>query len=265
MDNMKRNSIDGIAPRRKKVVRKRIPVEPTKKTVKKITVDGVDPSTLPSRMPKKPFISSFWKRVLVTCTPVVLGLVASIVTINQFDSAQVRIQPHRDLVSIDSSIQLQKTAGLGELDFAVIAVTDNIELYGALGLLNTEFTDFINAEGDNLTGREQAHAPNYQFNLGVNYYLTEQWLVNLSIDGKDEFYFSDSHDQKSESVTLANASVSYMQSNWQIRVWARNLLDEDYTNRGFYFGNDPRDGYTAKGYQQYAEPMVIGATLDYQF
>ena len=144
-------------------------------------------------------------------------------------------------------------------------ITDNIELYGALGLLNTEFTDFINAEGDNLSGREQAHAPNYKFNLGVNYYVTEQWLVNLSIDGKDEFYFSDSHNQKSDSVTLANASVSYMQSNWQIRVWARNLLDEDYTNRGFYFGNDPRDGYTAKGYQQYAEPMVIGATLDYQF
>jgi len=144
-------------------------------------------------------------------------------------------------------------------------VIDNVELYGALGLLDTEFTNYINDDGVNLSGREQAHAPNYQYNLGVNYQLTEQWLVNVSIDGKDEFYFSDSHDQKSESITLVNASISYIQESWQLKLWTRNLLDEDYATRGFYFGNDPRDGYTAKGYQQSGEPMVIGATLDYQF
>lgn len=144
-------------------------------------------------------------------------------------------------------------------------VIDNVELYGALGLLDTEFTDFINDAGINLSGREQAHAPNYQFNLGINYHASEQWLVNVNVDGKDEFYFSDSHDQKSESITLVNASISYIQESWQIKLWTRNLLDEDYATRGFYFGNDPRDGYTAKGYQQQGEPMVLGATFDYQF
>ena len=144
-------------------------------------------------------------------------------------------------------------------------INENIDLYASLGLLDTQFTDFINADGVNLSGREQAHAPNYQFNLGINYQLTEQWLINVSVDGKDEYYFSDSHDEKSESIALVNASLSYLQASWQLRLWARNLLDEDYTTRGFYFGNDPRDSYTAKGYQQYGEPMVIGATLDYQF
>lgn len=144
-------------------------------------------------------------------------------------------------------------------------ITDNIELYGSLGLLDTTFSYFINADGVNLSGREQAHAPNYQFNLGVNYYLSEQWLVNVSVNGKDDYYFSDSHDQKSDAVALVNASVSYKVSDWQLKLWARNLLNKDYTTRGFYFGNDPRDGYTAKGYQQYGEPMVVGATFDYHF
>ena len=144
-------------------------------------------------------------------------------------------------------------------------VNDNIELYGSLGFLDTSLNDFINAQGVNLSGREQAHAPNYQFNLGVNYYLSEQWLVNVSVDGKDDYYFSDSHDQKSNSVALVNASISYLVANWQLKLWTRNLLDEDYSTRGFYFGNDPRDGYTSKGYQQYGEPMVVGATLDYRF
>ncbi len=144
-------------------------------------------------------------------------------------------------------------------------VNDLIELYGSLGLLDTEFNDFINAEGVSLSGREQAHAPNYQFNLGMNIMPNEHWLINVSVDGKDEFYFSDSHNEKSESVALLNASIAYVADDYQIKVWARNLTDKDYANRGFYFGNDPRDGYAAKQYTQLAEPLVFGVTLDYQF
>jgi len=144
-------------------------------------------------------------------------------------------------------------------------INDFINVYGSLGLLETEFNDFINAEGDSLDGREQAHAPNYQFNLGINIEPIENWLINLSVDGKDSFYFSDSHDEQSESVVLLNASIAYSQDNWQVKLWGRNLTDEEYANRGFYFGNDPRDGYAAKQYTQLSEPLVFGATLDYQF
>ena len=138
-------------------------------------------------------------------------------------------------------------------------------MYGSLGLLESEFNDFVNAGGVSLDGREQAHAPNYQFNIGVNLQPSENWLINVSVDGKDSFYFSDSHDEQSESVALLNASISYLQDNWQVKLWGRNLTDEDYANRGFYFGNDPRDGYTGKQYTQLSEPLVFGASLDYQF
>ena len=140
-----------------------------------------------------------------------------------------------------------------------------VNVYGSFGLLETEFNDFINAEGESLDGREQAHAPNYQFNVGINILPTENWLINLSVDGKDSFYFSDSHDEQSESVALLNASIAYIQDNWQVKLWGRNLTDKEYANRGFYFGNDPRDGYTAKQYTQLSEPLIFGASLDYQF
>mgnify|MGYP000081777406 CR=1 FL=1 len=142
---------------------------------------------------------------------------------------------------------------------------DFVNVYGSLGLLESEFNDFVNADGVSLDGREQAHAPNYQFNIGVNLQPSENWLINVSVDGKDSFYFSDSHDEQSESVVLLNASISYLQDNWQVKLWGRNLTDEDYANRGFYFGNDPRDGYTGKQYTQLSEPLVFGANLDYQF
>ena len=159
-------------------------------------------------------------------------------------------------------------------------INDYVNVYGSIGLLNTEFDEFIDKDGNSLTGEEQAHAPNYQFNVGINYQPTEEWLFNISVDGKDEFYFSDTryyeyaddtyspipeNDIQSEAVVLLNASISYLQDNWQIKIWGRNLADEDYANRGFYFPNDPRDGYTPKQYTQLSEPLVFGASLDYQF
>jgi len=154
-------------------------------------------------------------------------------------------------------------------------INNTFNLYGSLGLLETEFNDFITDDGQSLSGEEQAHAPNYQFNIGVNYQPNDAWLFNISLDGKDEFYFSDTryydgeriidNDIKSETTVLLNASISYLADNWQVKLWARNLTDKDYSNRGFYFPNDPRDGYTPKQYTLLAEPLVFGATLDYQF
>ena len=144
-------------------------------------------------------------------------------------------------------------------------VTTELEIYGAIGLLDTEYDGFIDADGNDKSGDEQAHAPSYQFNLGLNYQLSEHLLVNISVDGKDEFLFSDSHQEKSEAIEVVNISVSYSQDDWQVKLWARNLFDEEYATRGFYFGNDPRDEYSAKAYYQLAEPAVFGATFDYAF
>ena len=148
---------------------------------------------------------------------------------------------------------------------AGINVTDNLDVYGSLGLLETEFKGYVYADGSLETGRDQAHAPSYQFNIGVNYFLNEHWQLNGAIEGKDSFYFSDSHTEKSDNVALLHGSISYIEEQWQLKLWARNVLDEAYATRGFYFGNDPRDGYAAKAYYQYAEPAVLGLTLDYQF
>ena len=144
-------------------------------------------------------------------------------------------------------------------------ITPELEIYGALGLLDTEYKGFIDADGNDKSGDEQAHAPSYQFNLGLNYQLSDHLLLNVSVDGKDEFLFSDTHQEKSEAVEVVNLSISYTKDDWQLKLWARNLFDETYATRGFYFGNDPRDEYTAKAYYQLAEPAVFGATFDYNF
>lgn len=148
-------------------------------------------------------------------------------------------------------------------------ISQSVRLFGSLGLLDTEIKDFYVLGDDGLvdkSGRDQAHAPGYQFNLGVNVVIFPGLSGRIEIDGKDEFYFSDSHDQKSDSYELIHVSLSYAAANYEIRLWGRNLADEDYAVRGFYFPNDPREFYgDDQAYIQLGDPRTYGITATYNF
>src|SRR5690606_38281296 len=90
---------------------------------------------------------------------------------------------------------------------ARFAATDAIQLYGTLGLLDSEYDDFVNTAGEDLTGREQAHAPSYQYTLGTSFALGTALSFDVNVQGRDGFYFSDSHDLRSDSYALLNASL----------------------------------------------------------
>lgn len=143
-------------------------------------------------------------------------------------------------------------------------LTNDWRLFGSLGLLETEFDDFVTSER-NLNGREQAHAPGYQFALGAEYRHTTGWFGRLDVTGKDEFFFSDSHDQLSQSYELVNLRLGYEGQQWSASVWGRNLTDENYATRGFFFGLDPRIGFADALYVQRGDPSQVGATLSMEF
>jgi outer membrane receptor protein involved in Fe transport len=145
-----------------------------------------------------------------------------------------------------------------ELTFAA---TDRLSLFANVGWLDTEFENYIDNSGRDLDGREQAHAPSYQFFAGAQLQITQAWTARIELEGKDEYFFSNSHAAKSEAYELINASVGYSSERFSARLWGRNLADEDYFVRGFFFGNDPRDFYTARPFTQLGEPRQYGLTV----
>ncbi|MGJ8693158.1 MAG: TonB-dependent receptor [Thalassotalea sp.] len=148
-----------------------------------------------------------------------------------------------------------------------LQVNDYLEVYGALGLLKTHLNQYTNGKGEVIAADEQAHAPEHQLALGVNYFATDELLVNLSIENKADYKFSDSHNARSDSYTVVNAAVTYSELDWDISLWARNITDKEYQVRGFYFDNDPRatDDDSDKIYAQLGEPAVFGLTFNYSF
>jgi len=143
------------------------------------------------------------------------------------------------------------------------SVSDNFWITANAGWLDAEFDTFINEFGEDLAGRDQAHAPKYTYNLAVNY-ERGPWFINISADGKDEFFFSDRHTVKSDSYTLYNTAMGYQADQWKLTLWGRNLTDEDVYVRAFgSFGNDPRKFYVTEPYFQYGEPRVTGLTFEF--
>lgn len=150
-----------------------------------------------------------------------------------------------------------------ELDWQA---SDRLSLYANLGLLETEFDRYINADGEDLSGREQAHAPAYQYAAGGQLDVGAGFYLRMDFEGKDDFFFSDRHDVKSPSQDLLHMRLGYIADNWSLALWGRNLTDEDYYVRGFgSFGNDPRKEYIVEPYYQFGEPRLVGVSATYQF
>ena len=149
---------------------------------------------------------------------------------------------------------------------AVWYPSQQLGLTASLGLLDATFDSFVNSENQDLSGRDQAHAPGYMAHLAANYNLGA-WSLSVSLDAKDDFYFSDSHNVESDPYELLNLNLSYSGERWSLIFWGRNLTNQDYAVRGFFFGefgNDPRKGYAPEPYVQYGEPRMVGVSYEVQ-
>ena len=140
----------------------------------------------------------------------------------------------------------------------------NINIFGTLGLLQTTVKGQSKVNAFTIDGREQPHAPNYQYMLGTQYRADNGVYVRASVRGMDEFYFDTVHDQKSEAYTVADARIGYETEKWEAYLWGRNLFDEKYATRGYYFANEPT--YTdEKQYIRLGDGRQIGVTARYHF
>ncbi|WMS85587.1 TonB-dependent receptor [Pleionea litopenaei] len=136
----------------------------------------------------------------------------------------------------------------------------------ALGLLEAELA-VINRDGNTqVFNRDAAQAPSYNYSVNARWLPNENWSSQITFEGKDDYFFSDTHDERSLPTDLIHWRLTYTQKDWSLALWVHNLTDETYYTRGFGgFGNDPRDGYTAKPYYQFGDPRQSGVTFQYNY
>ena len=99
--------------------------------------------------------------------------------------------------------------------------------------------------------------------------------INLSFKGshglsfsiqtsyKSDYYYSDSHNERSKSYSLTDLLISKEIGKLStVKIWTRNLFDQRYATRGFYFALIPPD-YPDQLWESYGDPIQVGLTYNY--
>ncbi|MDP6435854.1 MAG: TonB-dependent receptor [Gammaproteobacteria bacterium] len=142
--------------------------------------------------------------------------------------------------------------------------TEVLQVYGSVGLLRTEIDDWDIRPM--VEGRELAHAPDYTLNIGAAWEGPAGWSARADINSVGDYYFDISHDQKSGSYRVVNLRVTKEWDNWAVSLWGRNIFDEDYATRGFYFVNEPPyDPADTRLYTRFGDPRQAGFTVRYSY
>ena len=145
----------------------------------------------------------------------------------------------------------------------VLNITPWMNLFVSGSIMQSEYSE-VPQESVSLKGRAFSYAPNYQYSVGTRTELGGGVFARLEVTGKDSFYFDDSNNQMSDPYNLFNATLGYHRDRWRLMLWSRNLFNQSYDVRGFYFGNEPPD-YPNKLYVQQGDPRAFGLTLTYAF
>ena len=192
--------------------------------------------------------------------------IAAVIFYSDREDQQVLISTQVDPTDPNTFSFLTQNAAEGtnkglELNIDV-QLTESLNFFARLGLLRTEINNWKSRP--DLEGRAQAHAPKKSYAFGMNWSITNRASLSVDVVGKSGFYYSDSHNNQSKSYSLTNINFDYLIGGWTYSIWARNIFDEYYSVRGFYFGNEAPD-FKDTLYERHGDPRHVGLSVRYGF
>lgn len=148
---------------------------------------------------------------------------------------------------------------------------DNYELYGSLGLLEAEFDEYRYTDPENpveervFDGRDQTYAPAFTYRAGFAAEWDNGLFMDLSVHGRDHYVFDLESGSTLDGFAVADLSAGYRNGHWELVLWVKNVFDERYARRGFYFANEPPNYDNPRKWLSFAAPRQAGATLRWSF
>ena len=142
--------------------------------------------------------------------------------------------------------------------------TQKLEVGGSLGLLQTLYRGFTQ-NGVEFPDRALPHAPAWQAALNATWRDPRGPFARLDLTGMGAYFYDlPPNWTRSHSYGLVNAKLGWRRGPYEVYLWGRNLLDKDYTVRGFYFGDQPPN-FANTLYTQLGEPRNGGVHFTYDF
>ncbi len=151
-------------------------------------------------------------------------------------------------------------------------VAKGLTVDGSFGYTRSEYrTYFDKITGVDYAGNSTPLAPEYTWNLGIQYTLplmesfpfpgkTEPlfWITRADIRGVGKFYWDDANTLSQEPYELVSLRTGVETENFSLTFWAKNLFDEQYNAIAFAFAG-------SSAIAQTGDPRQIGVSLKFRF
>jgi iron complex outermembrane recepter protein len=124
------------------------------------------------------------------------------------------------------------TKGL-ELELSARPVK-GLELIAGFGYTDARFTRYNNPfTGQSFNGNRLTYAPEYTFNLGVQYRHPVGFFGRIDLQGVGSYFFDDENRLKQDPFALVNVRVGYEWKTGGIYLYVNNLFDQAYVTTAF--------------------------------
>ena len=138
-------------------------------------------------------------------------------------------------------------------------LTDNIELSGAVGLIDAKYDDYDTGVA-NYNGERIETTPRYTANVGIAYVTNQGIYGRLDFNARGETSYFDGANNtmvSADGAIISNLKVGYKIKDWDIYGYVKNITDEEYI-----------DSYRSKTGMQivgFNEPRTFGVGFCYTF
>ena len=188
--------------------------------------------------------NTFWdNRLIVNCS----------IFYMQIDDMQVKVYPIAG--SYDSYINNVAKATSKGFEIGINGkLTDTIEFFAGFGYADVTFDEYSDTKGD-YSGKKNPFAPEYNYNVGVQYRNAKGYFARVDVNGYGKTYFDNANTISRDPYNLVNMKAGYEQENYEIYLYGKNIFDEEY---------DSINIFNAGGVI-YSQPGEFGVQLTYRF
>lgn len=135
----------------------------------------------------------------------------------------------------------------------------NLSLYASYGYTQAKFTQYQRTPEIDLSGNYIPYAPGNTLNIGADWSVNvdEQGLNKIiffaGYQGQGNIYWNEENTVSQDFYGLLNGKISYSAKFARIDLWAKNILNEEYTS--FFFSA------LGNNFVQVGKPFHFGANL----
>jgi len=141
---------------------------------------------------------------------------------------------------------------------------DEVQLFGGIGVMDTEFKRFTDQFGQSVAGKNLPFAPDWTANVGSQ--LTMDLCKDVQLFARAEYFYVgtfyyDAGNRGAENYDLANFRVGCGGKNWRVDAWLNNAFDQNYVPIAF----QPNPGDPTQFVGESSAPRTYGFTVRLTF